>query len=375
LKDGAAMHRITSIVWEPRPWYNVELAKDIALVPYLLHKNHGCEVTLVTGPGEAYTYLKYLEGINFVVLEDSSIESKKEYIRKNIGNIDLFMFYGVTSHDILMSEYLREIGAKCMKTCALDMNIEYADRLVFYKDPFFSYFDNMDLMWQSDATMTKFLNEKWDWNIECERNGYYNLVKGTSDMEYVPIEDRDNTILYVGRIIEEQKRVKTLLDAFALVSHELSEWKLKLIGPIDPEMFEYLDMFMEYHSEISDRVIIVDNISDKEELHREYERAKIFASTSDMEGGVPNAMTEALCTGCVMAITQIESYRDCIGENEAGLSAPIGDAENFSKILLELCKERDLSKMSKASYNRGKELFNLEKIAGDIYGKLCAGGF
>lgn len=369
------MHRITSIVWEPRPWYNVELAKDIALVPYLLHKNHGCEVTLVTGPGEEYTYLEYLEGINFVVLEDSSIECKKEYIRKNIDNIDLFMFYGVTSHDLLMSEYLREIGAKCMKTCALDMYIEYADRLVFYKDPFFSYFDNMDLMWQSDATMTRFLNEKWDWNIECERNGYYNLVKGTSKVDYVPIADRDNTILYVGRIIEEQKRIKTLLDAFVIAADKLPDWTLKLIGPIDPGFFEYLDMFMEYHLEIADRIIVIDNISDKEELHREYEKAKIFASTSDMEGGVPNAMTEALCTGCVMAITQIESYRDCIGNDEAGLSAPIGDAERFSDILVKLCTESDLDKMSKASYDRGQELFNLEKIAGEIYGKLCARGF
>ena len=94
-----------------------------------------------------------------------------------------------------------------------------------------------------------------------------------------------------------------------------------------------------------------------------------------MEGGVPNAMTEALCTGCVMAITQIESYRDCIGNDEAGLSTPIGDAERFSDILVKLCTESDLDKMSKASYDRGQELFNLEKIAGEIYGKLCARGF
>lgn len=369
------MHRITSIVWEPRPWLNVELAKDIALVPYLLHKNHGCEVTLVTGPGEVYTYLKYLEGITLVILKDCSIESKLEYIDANHENIDLMMFYGVTSHDLYMDEHLRKIGAKCMRTCALDMNIEYADRLVFYKEPFYGYFNDMDLMWQCGAVMTEFLNKKWDWQIECERNGYYDLIRQTSDVEYIPIQKRDNTILYVGRVTEEQKCIKMLLEAFSKIADKIEDWQLKLVGPIDESINEYLETYIEYNLEIAERITFTGVIEDRELLHEEYQRAKIFASTSDMEGGVPNSMAEALCSGCVMAITQIEGYKDCIGDDEAGLSVPVGDTEGFSVMLLRLCTEMDLEQMSKASYSRGKRFFNMEKIVEEIYGKLCDRGF
>jgi glycosyltransferase involved in cell wall biosynthesis len=93
-----------------------------------------------------------------------------------------------------------------------------------------------------------------------------------------------------------------------------------------------------------------------------------------MEGGVQNAMAEAICSGCVIATTKISAYLDATGNNEYGLDTDIDDENGFSDILLKLATNCDLSEMSMKAYKTGCSVFNMESIVGDIYGKLCDKG-
>lgn len=368
------MRRIAAIAWTDRPWTNAELRKDIGMVPYLFHKNHGCEVKIVTGPGEEYPYLDDMKGLNIEYLPDNSLETKFSWIEDNGKDIDLLMLYGVTIHNIYMAPFIKSVNPNCKVTCALDMNAEFADRIPFYESPYKEFFESLDLMWQSDSNMTMFLNEKWYWEVFCARNGYYNLKKGTSSVTYKPFEERDNTILYVGRINDGPKGMSVLLNAFALIANQIPDWQLKIVGPIEHPFEEFIDTYYEYYPELYERVIFTGNIEDKDLLHQEYEMARIFATSTRFEGGTPNAVAEAVCSGDVMAVTQIEAYRDIIGENESGLSAPIDDTKAFADMLVELCTKKDLKQMSLCGYERAKKIYYLDAIVGELYGKICDKG-
>ena len=369
------MKRIVVMAYWDAAWRNEDLGKDCGLVPFILSQKSGAELLLVTGPGETYTYTKFMPGLTICLLNDNSIDSKCRYLENYGSGIDLLMLYGVTAHNILCAETIKRVNPACMITCALDMNDEYADRIPFFQQPFWGYFNNIDLMWQSDSLMTEFLKNKWEWDIECARNGYYSLIQKTSNIEYVPFEERDNTIIYVGRINNGQKALKKLLEAFAMAYPCIQGWQLKMIGNIESPFEEIIDAFYGYYPELQDKVILTGRIDDKNVLHHEYEKAKIFAATSIVEGGTPNAFAEAICTGCVMAVTRISAYRDIIGEDEAGLSAPIGDTKAFADILIKLCNDEGLEEKSKAAYERGKELFSLERTVEMLYGKLRDKGF
>lgn len=369
------MKKIVVMAYWDAAWRNEDLGKDCGLVPYILAQKSGAELTLVTGPGEQYTYTKLMPELSIHLLDDNSIDAKCSYLERYGNEIDLLMLYGVTAHNLSCAETIKRVNPNCLITCALDMNDEYADRIPFYQQPFWGYFNSIDLMWQSDTLMTDFLKNKWDWDIECARNGYYSLTQKTSDIEYVPFEERNNTILYVGRINNGQKALKKLLEAFAMASPFISGWQLRMIGNIESPFEEIIDAFYDCYPELQDRVVFTGRIDDKSILHSEYEKAKIFAATSIVEGGTPNAFSEAICTGCVMAVTRISAYRDIIGEDEAGLSAPIGDSKAFADILVKLCNDERLEEKSKAAYERGKEFYSLERTVEMLYGKLRDKGF
>ena len=352
------------------PWSNRALAKDCGLVPYLLMKNHGCEAFMVCGKGNDYPYLELMDGFSIVLLPDNTIESKIEYLRVNGNSLDLVLFYGVTSDNLQMADMIKKVNPSCKLACALDMNADFADSIPFYEKPFCDYFGAMDLMWQSDKRMTDFLNAKWYWDVVCEHNGYYDLQLHTSHVEYFPFEQRDNVFLYVGRINDEIKNIGLLMRAFANIANQVTDWNLKIVGPVEEPFSEYIDFFFGYYPELMDRVEFTGKIDNRTDLHHEYEKAKIFCSTSRMEGGVPNAMSEAICSGCVIATSKIDAFLDATGNGEYGRSVDIDDENGFSDILMELVTKCDLSQMSMKAYEAGRLDFNMEKIVGEIYGKL-----
>ncbi len=359
----------------PTPWTNCELAKDCGIIPYLLMKNHNCDVSMVCVGGEEYPYLSLMPGLKMHFLGDNTIEAKIKYLLNNIENIDLVIFHGLTYDNMQMAYALKHNNAKCLIACALDMNPAFADRIPFFLPPFSDYLNSIDLMWQADSKMAEFLNEKWYWNIECVRYGYFNLVKQSSTVQYNPFDTRDNTLLYVGRLNDEQKNISLLLNVFSNISEKIPKWKLKLIGPVNSNFEEPLKRFLDTHENLRSRIEITGNITDKAALHNEFERAKIYVTTTRFEGGTPNAISEALCSGCVMAITKFSAYEDILADNKTGLSAEIDNGEDFANILLRLIHESDLRKMSQAAYERGNKLYNMERIVADLYGKLCDKGF
>ena len=103
-------------------------------------------------------------------------------------------------------------------------------------------------------------------------------------------------------------------------------------------------------------------IADKAELYQEYDRAKIFALPSAWEGGTPNVVSEALHSGCVMAVTKFDAYEDAIDRGRCGAASALFDIPGFANNLLSLCQNPGLEELSQNAYQYALRTYDMEFV-------------
>ena len=95
-------------------------------------------------------------------------------------------------------------------------------------------------------------------------------------------KDKENIILTVGRIGTYQKNTELLLESISNI--DLRNWKVVIIGPIDPPFENTKKQFFISNPQLIDRVIFLGPIYDKKSLWEWYNRSKVFVLTSRSEG-------------------------------------------------------------------------------------------
>lgn len=356
--------RVVALAPYERGWSNAELLKDCGLIPYLLYKNHNCDVTMVGAVMDDYSNLKYVEGVRLEFLPDGTEESKKEYIRKNAGTIDLLMLRRLYPDYLSVVEMYKKGNPQGKVYLPLDANSAYMDRIPWQEPIVRNFMEKCDVISTSGLAMQKHLNEKWPWVIEHIPNGFYCF----SDREWNPAFDKKkNVILTVGRLGTQQKATDVLLEAFANIALQIPDWELHLVGSIEEGFISYLDQFWKEFPELQTRIHFLGQIADREALYREYLEAKIFALTSTWEGGTPNVIAEALYAGDVIAITKIDEFEEATDNGRCGMAASVGDVEGMRNILLKLCHSESLEEMSCHAYKYAREHYDMERIVRKVY--------
>ncbi len=363
------IRKVVAMAPYERPWSNVELVKDCGLIPYLMYRNHGCEVSMVGAAGGEYPYAELVKGMKLEFLKDGKVMTKVQYIVENGRNIDCLILRGCYSTNYPVALAYKTINPNGRIYVGLDANSDWMDRIIWDNADFMEFMDNCDVIATSCTAMQKFLNEKWKWRIECIPNGYFDLFQVQN--KRISFEDKEPTILTVGRLGTEQKATEILLEAFALVSDRIADWKLRLVGTVESRFSDYINDFFKRNPHLKDRVIFTGAIEDRKKLQEEYNRAKIFALPSRIEGGTPNVIAEALWAGCVTAVSQFDAYEDATDRGACGKAAPIGDAAGFAQILLELCTDKELKIMSEKAAEHARLFYDMEKIVGGLYEQLC----
>ena len=359
--------RIVAMAPYERPWSNVELVKDCGLIPYLLYKNHNCDVSMVGAPGGEYPYASLVEGMKLEFLSDGKAMTKAQYIIEHGKEIDCLILRGCYSSNYGVAFAYKTINPNGKIYVGLDANSEWMDRILWDDADFVEFMNNCDYIATSCTAMVDFLNKKWPRHIHCIPNGYYDLFSVDKNNEK---PEKEKNILTVGRLGTVQKATDVLLSAFAQISQQIPEWSLRLVGTVEKDFEKYINAYFEMYPELKNRVIFTGPIIDRKLLKQEYENASIFALPSSMEGGTPNVVAEALFAGCVMAVTEFDAYADAIGNGSCGKSAPIGDVEAYSKILLELCTDNQLDAKSDNALEHAKDFYDMEKIVGGLYEQL-----
>lgn len=346
-------------------WKNAQLLKDCGVIPYLLYKNHHCDVSMVGAvKGEDYSNLKYIKGIKLEFLPDEKLQTKANYLVREAENIDCLLLYGCYSTYFPLTTVYKQFNPQGKVSLALDANSSWMDSLRWDEPVFRKFMEQCDVITCSGLTMQRHLNEKWPWAIEHIPNGFYNF---TGLSREVTFGNKENTILTVARIGTPYKGTNILLESFARIAEQLPDWNLRLVGPVAEEFTDYLNQFWEQYPHLKKRIHFPGNILDRNQLYEEYRNAKIFALPSVFEGGTPNVIAEALAFGNAIALTKIDEYQEAIASGCCGMAAEINDIPGFSAILFEMCQSNNLNDMCKYACQYAQKHFDMERIVAKLY--------
>ncbi len=351
-------------------WSNVDLVKDCGLIPYLLHKNHGHDVSMVGARSGGYPYHEqYTKSVKMEFLPSGSTAEKIQYMERHAEEIDGLLCYGCYKSYFQVAETYKRLNPKGRIYSGLDMNSWWADRILWNETDFKTFMGRCDVIATSCHAMQDHLNEKWPWKIEYVPNGYYDFFPQSPPA----FQEKENVILTVGRLGTEQKSTHVLLEAFAKIADRMPDWSVRLVGNVEQGFEAFREEYFKRFPALSERVRFVGPIADRRQLFGEYRKAKVFALPSNWEGGTPNVIAEALHGGCAIAVTRFDAFEDAIDSGSCGKSAAINDVEGFARILEELCLNTDLEQCSRRAYQYGLREFDMEKIVVRIHELLFGG--
>jgi glycosyltransferase involved in cell wall biosynthesis len=163
---------------------------------------------------------------------------------------------------------------------------------------------------------------------------------------------------YVGRIVQEQKRVMDFVPLVAELAKRDVSFELKLIGD-GPDRAELQNAFTK--AGLTNYVEFLGWLTTarvKEELRG----LDVFALLSDYEG-LPVALLEAMAFGVAPVVTNTESGNtQLVRDGENGYVVAVGNIQAFSEHIESLARDRDtLKSIGRAAWQTSQE-YSIEKM-------------
>lgn len=165
-----------------------------------------------------------------------------------------------------------------------------------------------------------------------------NPIFAIDEIPTVLYEEREKSIVTVGRLDNFQKRYDVMLDAFKLFSEKHPEYVLKMYGRGSDE--ELIKKWVSERS-LCEKVRFM-GLSTHPML--DICRDGMFLITSDFEG-ISNALLEAMAAGlpCVSTDHTPGGARLLIQDHQNGLLAPIGDSKRLAEAMCEFADDPELA--------------------------------
>lgn len=351
--DSSVTHPDVRGVYTPaiqgyRRWGNVELLKDKCLSGYMLANELNAHPVMMFGTKpEDYPYTELLPGLEVQCSEAAPgvPDVYSEHLSKEYLKMDALILHGMYNETVGYLNAYRKLRPDGKVYCGLDMNSYWMGQISWDSNAATTFAGQCDVVATSCRTLRDELNRNPKVHFPCRwmPNGFFNA---TNTPVTADADSKSNIILTVGRIGLAVKNNGELLLAFAHVSKALKWWKLRLVGPIEPEFKPFIEQYFEAFPHLRDRVIFTGAVTDKAELYREYARAKLFAFTSQSEGG-PNVYAEALFHGCMFVTSDIDAADDITNFGALGLKYKRGDVDGLASALVKLASNADTAAFQK----------------------------
>lgn len=336
---------------------NIHLIKDVGMIPYSLQENGYYNSTIAF-----YEDKKNLCFLDNEVKGLKYVKIKKFFKYDNL-NIFIFLLLNFYKYDIVMffhaekGKFLNILFFKLLTLykikfyIKLDMNPnimlkKYNKKSIkFLFSSFLASF--ADLITVETVKLNNFLNEQTFYKTKYLANGFLN--ENLEDIK------KENTIITVGRLGSDEKDTDTFLRAIEKL--DLKNWKIKLIGSVEKSFESRIIDFFDKNSQLRDNVIFTGNISTRNELFKEYQKAKVFVLTSKFESfGL--VLVEALSEGCYIVATDLIPVHDITNNGKFGEIFPIGNDNKLSGILQSIIDEEkqlpdpnELKKYAQLNFN------------------------
>ncbi|HJH77793.1 MAG TPA: glycosyltransferase [Prevotellaceae bacterium] len=174
---------------------------------------------------------------------------------------------------------------------------------------------------------------------------------------------KENIVLVVSRMSEQQKRISNVINIWSLVSHKFLDWELVIVGD-GPDLNRYKHLSQKLGTE---RIKFVGRSNNPQQY---YKKAKIFMMTSIWEG-LPMTLIEAQHYGCVpVAYNSFSAINDMIKNNKDGYIVPLHNQNMFAEKLCFLIRNQNLWKeMSDSAKLNSNALYNEDHII-NLWSKL-----
>lgn len=341
---------ITIESWDGIPIVNVDIRKDeSALVQIFLRYN----ITLVINQAG------YSLGITKILKRCSGKETKII----NTLRINPLNFY--ENSNTFISSFLKKYKVGFLNNFVLE-KIILGYHLIKQKYELNCIINNTDSFvmlsnrFKSELFFLAPAVKKYDYKIHGINNPFQ---LPNIDLSSI---DKENVILFVGRLNILQKRVDLLMEIWAKLHSLLPEWKFWVVG--DGESRSYMESYCEQNK--LDRVTFFG----KDDPNDYYKKAKIFHMTSAFEG-FGNVLVEAQSYGCVpILFNSYTAAMDIVTEQENGaLVVPFDIDEYVSKTLELINNPLKLNKLS-ISANESVTRFSYEKTYekwNGIFKEIC----
>lgn len=361
---------------------NVQLVKDMGLIPYFIRTLFNEDAELVTYKNdESYPYLD-------TVVKGAKVTFIKKVFGRQIDGM-LYTFKHAKEIDVLnlyhlnMSTFYASIAYKLRNPkgkiyLKLDMSMEGL-RTVQIKDPR-GWIKRMDIKMADlvsieTRVIQKRLNEIFDKEIIYVTNG---CVLSDGESSFKAMEDdidnvnTDHTILTVTKFGTIEKASDTLLYAFAK-SADKHDYNLKIIGTVEKSFEPVIEKFFSEYPNLKDRVIFAGEIHDRETLRMEYRKARIFTLPSRSESfGI--VLVEAAYEGCYLVTSDMTPAGYDVNDNgKYGLVAKTDDINDLADKFIEICTNEKFNWKNHAVNvsEYAKSVFDWKKIVTDLYNRIC----
>ena len=194
------------------------------------------------------------------------------------------------------------------------------------------------------------------------------FIKG--DVPQVSMEEREKTVVSVGRLDNMQKRYDVMLEAFSLFVQKHPEYMLKLYGDGSDEA--RIRQWVQEKG-LADKVLFMGRTN---QPMQDICRDGMFLITSDFEG-ISNALLEAMAVGlpCVSTDHTPGGARLLIQHGENGLLAPVGDAQALADAMCRFAEAPVLAGHCSEKAREVVERFHPDRIIDqwEAYCKKIAG--
>lgn len=138
--------------------------------------------------------------------------------------------------------------------------------------------------------------------------------------------DKENIVLYVGRLIDPQKNLRDFIDSWKIFNKRNPTWKALIIGD-GPDRQNYEDYSQKR------KVKNIEFLGNQKDVGDFYSKAKIFCMTSLYEGW-PMVLPEAMAHGCVPVVFDtFEGLHDIVEDGVSGLIVKPFDTKEMAEKL------------------------------------------
>jgi L-malate glycosyltransferase len=350
---------------------NVNLIKDMGMIPYKLYKNYGYDSIVATYNQDDFIYLNdEVKGLKIDFVENKYNNFLLDgfiYLRKKAKEIDVLQVFHVTLYSVLYAFTYKFLNPKGKLYIKLDCSYKLIERIEGLNPLMFNmlnlYLNKADLI----SVEQKSLYHKLKEILPKQKDKLINIPNGV-DYDYLnrinvkyDFNAKENIILNVARVGAPEKNTEMLLEAFSRINGiENSGWKLVLVGPIEKDFKEYIKKYFNDNPVLKDKIVFKGPITDRKQIYEEYRRAKIFCLSSDFESfGI--ALIEAAALGDIIVSTDVGIARELIDAGN-GAVIPVKDIDALSDSLFKFMKDEALERHSQETYEICKERFNWNDI-------------